>query len=466
MDGLEAIEISYKEVQSNIRIDAELYQRAYIKADEAVRKISHTTLGTETVTLKKGIFDIAAELYTSQGVPFVRISNLRNMMIDATDIAFIPESENIKNIQTRLVKGDVVLSKTAYAAASLVTVDECNVSQDTVAIKLKSKSQLLSRYLVAYLNSSHYGLRLMQRWFTGNIQAHLNLEDCKDIKVPVFSQTFQETIAKLFDGGWSLLQVSTDSYKSAEQLLLQHLGLANYTPTTANTSVHNFKNSFGASGRFDAEFYEPRFDELETRLHSIGNIKKLGVIAPFITRGKQPNYSEDGELIVVNSKHVREDKVIIDDNRYAIPEEDSLLIRKGDVLMNGTGVGTIGRCAPFLHDMVALPDNHVTIIRPTLDPVYLSVYLSSIVGQLQVDKFFKGSSGQIELYPSDMSEFLVWEAPEAVQQEIRVKVEESYVAQQKSQRLLELAKLGVEKAIEEGESITTTWLEKQLEGIG
>ena len=42
--------------------------------------------------------------------------------------------------------------------------------------------------------------------------------------------------------------------------------------------------------------------------------------------------------------------------------------------------------------MGALPDNHVTVLRPksgSIDPVYLSVYLNSLAGQYQVNNWLR-----------------------------------------------------------------------------
>ena len=60
-----------------------------------------------------------------------------------------------------------------------------------------------------------------------------------------------------------------------------------------------------------------------------------------------------------------EGEVLLTDNRFASlsEKEEPLFIKKGDVLINGTGVGTIGRAACYLHEQNALPDNHVTILR-------------------------------------------------------------------------------------------------------
>lgn len=130
--------------------------------------------------------------------------------------------------------------------------------------------------------------------------------------------------------------------------------------------------------------------------------------------------------------------------------------------MNGTGVGTIGRSAPYLHSVQAIPDNHVTVLRPkpgTIDPIYLSVFINSLAGQLQVEQRLHGSSGQIELYPSDIADFTVWLAPEVKQSEIRHAVENGFALKQRAAQLLDAAKRAVEIAIEHDEKSALAYLE-------
>jgi hypothetical protein len=98
--------------------------------------------------------------------------------------------------------------------------------------------------------------------------------------------------------------------------------------------------------------------------------------------------------------------------------------------------------------------------------VYLSIYLNSIIGKLFVEKHFKGSSGQIELYPSEIAQFQIWNAPESVQQKIRSKVEASHQKREQSKQLLEIAKTGVEQAIETNEATATAWINQQLTMLG
>ncbi|MFZ4555104.1 MAG: N-6 DNA methylase, partial [Pseudanabaena sp.] len=460
MDELEAVEVEFSKLKTPVRIDAEVYQKVYIEIDKTIDKLTNTSIGEEIRTIKKGIFDIKAECYSDFGIPFVRISNLKNMRIEENDIIYIPEEEHNKNIDTELKRNDVILSKTAYPAASLVTLEICNTSQDTVAIKLKPKSQILSHYLVTFLNS-RYGYYQMQRWFTGNIQMHLNLTDCKEIKIPLLSSDFQNLQKMIFENSINLKAKSLLIYEQAEDLLLSELGLKDWQPTDENIAVKSFSASFGTSDRFDAEHYQPKFDQLTEKIEQKVNLSKLGELLTWNQRGKQPSYFEEDQNIldglpVVNSKHVREGEVILVDNRYAKyqPEDKPLIIQTNDVLINGTGVGTIGRCAPYLHKQNALPDNHVTILRTNvLDPVYLSIYINSIAGQYQVEKYLKGSSGQTELYPKDIDNFWVWEAPDKIQQRIKNKVEEAHQKREQSKQLLEIAKTGVEKAIEKNEEV-------------
>lgn len=217
-----------------------------------------------------------------------------------------------------------------------------------------------------------------------------------------------------------------------------------------------------AARRFDAEFFRPKFTTLIARLRKRGAAALLGDVLASCERGRQPNYAERG-LPVINSQHVQNGYLLLGkDNRFATPDDKSLLIQSGDVLLNGTGVGTIGRVAPYLHPTPALPDNHVTILRPkegiTLDPVFLAVQLAGLVGQLQVQQYFKGSSGQIELYPQDIARFTIWLGTPEIQKAIRDKVDAAYDAKALGHNFFIHATRAVEIAIEESEADALTFI--------
>ncbi len=55
---------------------------------------------------------------------------------------------------------------------------------------------------------------------------------------------------------------------------------------------------------------------------------------------------------------------------------------------------------------------------------------------------------------------------ESIRQKIAEKVRASRKAREQSKQLLEIAKTGVERAIETDEATATTWMNQQLEALG
>ena len=282
----------------------------------------------------------------------------------------------------------------------------------------------------------------------------------RELRSLLASHYFKGQLANCINKVFQLRDSSIQQQKYAESLLLHALGLDTWLPPEALSYVRSSREAFTAL-RLDAEHFQPHFKSLSELIEATGANARLGDLLRENQRGKQPDYADQG-LAVVNSKHVLRNAVSLDaDNRPATTDDDALLIQTGDVLMNGTEVGTIGRSAAYLHEAPAIPDNHVTILRPKpgLDPIYLAIFLNSKAGQLQVEQRLRGSSGQIELYPGDIAEFRIWLAPKKLQQSIRQHVEHSFAQKQEAKRLLDDTKRAVEIAIEDSESAALAFLE-------
>lgn len=138
---------------------------------------------------------------------------------------------------------------------------------------------------------------------------------------------------------------------------------------------------------------------------------------------------------------------------------------RGDILIYTTGAN-IGRTNVYYSDEKALASNHVNILRiQGENPYYVGFVLNSIVGRLQTEKYSAGSA-QAELYPKDIDQFLNPFVEEKIQNEICQKAEQSLELRKKSRKLLDIAKEGVEKAIEVNEAFATDWIESQLSELG
>ncbi len=385
------------------------------------------------------------------------------MVIDDGDIAFIPEAEHLNNPDTTLHRSDMVLSKTAYPAASLVTLDECNVSQDTVAVKFKPNSNLNSHCVVAFLNS-RYGMLQMRRWFTGNIQMHLNLTDCKGLLIPKFSDDFQTQIKGLFEKSIDVKEQSKRLYAEAENLLLDELGLRDWQPPQETVAVKSFKQSFAASGRLDAEFYQPKYDELKAIITANAvSVFRIRDIQTFNQRGEQPRYVVNGDLKIINSRHILEQQLDYHNFERTTADEWDLLplarIFKYDILIYTTGAN-VGRTNVYLKDERALASNHVNILRvKNANRIYVAFVLNSLVGRMQTKQIITGSA-QAELYSNAIEQFIVPFVSDDAQQSISKAVENSYDSQRESKLLLETAKRAVEIAIETTEAAALEFIER------
>lgn len=128
----------------------------------------------------------------------------------------------------------------------------------------------------------------------------------------------------------------------------------------------------------------------------------LDDVAVIVGRGITPKYAEDGDYLVVNQKCVRDGRVSFDQARRHDSSQRAVradkVIRTRDILVNSTGVGTLGRTAPVRSvpgPMTA--DSHLTIVRPatTVDPSWLAYAISSL--EPSIEAMGEGSTGQTEL---------------------------------------------------------------------
>jgi type I restriction enzyme, S subunit len=198
-----------------------------------------------------------------------------------------------------------------------------------------------------------------------------------------------------------------------------------------------------ARGRLDAEHFQPKYDELLERLSTGDQAKLLGVLASVIRRGRQPRYVPDGDILVINSKHVGHQLINVDEAERTDATfwkaNAPARVQPGDVVLNSTGLGSIGRANCVFHSDKTVVDNHVTIIRvdpEEVDPPYLAVFLNSRLGQMQTERWLSGSSGQIELYPSNIEQFMIRLPSIDRQREIGDHVRSAYEARKKMMDLM------------------------------
>jgi type I restriction enzyme S subunit len=468
LEGLEATEMMLSDVRAEndkLRIDSGYFAKPMLAAERRIRTYvnGHDELGALFSRFVKGIFDINADAYVDEGVPFIRIQNLKDGLIDTRGLAFLPEDIYEGERKTQLLRGDIVLSKTAYPAASLVTLERANTSQDTIATTLSEhgRANYRASAVVAYLNSPT-GQALLRRQFQGNVQLHLSLDDGRKVPVPRLSDKLQTAVEGCFLDAETLRNSAAAQIARAEQSLLHALGLDTWTPPDALTYVRSSREAF-AAGRFDAEYFHPAKAQALADLRAMSDVC-VGDLFDSIRDLWQP--TEAKWLPVRNYDLTDALDPFLDPAKPTTPLEEIASTKKriaaGDLV--------VSRLRSYLREIAfVLPSDgaptvastEFIVLRPkketTLSVEALLVYLRSRLPQVVFQWSQDGSN-----HPRfDERELLNLPVPRALiagQATYEAAVRQMVTQRQHATRLLDAAKRAVEMAIEDSEAAALAYL--------
>ena len=145
-------------------------------------------------------------------------------------------------------------------------------------------------------------------------------------------------------------------------------------------------------------------------------------------------------------------------------------LQVGDILF--TRKGSFGNSAVVTEvEVNGIISSEIMLVRltsvskQTILPEYISLFLNSKFGYLQVERRVHGVA-YYSISQPDLANLLIPILSKQQQQKIVDKIKSSFSTQLKSQQLLEIAKTGVERAIETDEATATTWMNQQLKALG
>lgn len=141
--------------------------------------------------------------------------------------------------------------------------------------------------------------------------------------------------------------------------------------------IENNRRRIGLLEKMAEEIYREWFVRLRFPGHEAAKFSKglpegwffeeIGFVTDFVSRGIAPNYDETASSTVINQKCVRDGRIDLAPARNLkneIPTAKCLQV--GDVLINSTGTGTLGRVAQVLEPLKnTTVDTHLTIVRPS-----------------------------------------------------------------------------------------------------
>jgi len=255
---------------------------------------------------------------------------------------------------------------------------------------------LLPEYLYLLFRTERF-IKIINESTTGSVRQNLTSEILKTLEIPLPPLSEQETIVKNYydkiTQATTYQQQAETLEKNIESYLFESLGIEQKTEQKTKKKGLQF-----------VEFYKMNFwgvdkIKLDKGLHSsryevtsIGDFPELLVTC---FRGKSPKYTEISPKFILNQKCNRWNSIdfsfvkSVDEDWYNNIDED-FFTKEGDILVNSTGEGTIGRATYITKNYEGLIyDSHMLLLRlnrSIYNPIlFVDLFNSSYI-QTQIDK--------------------------------------------------------------------------------
>lgn len=460
MEGLEIKEKKLYEVLSNkdFRIDSSFYTKEPKKNPDLI----YAKIGEHLISSQYGI---SIEMNTdSVGYPIYRMNEIHDMLCDL-DVDKCADITQAEYDRFALKDRDVLFNRTnSFEWVGRTGIyyqnDDIQRTFASYLVRLNPKDSILPEYQCAYLNCKYGEWDVKRRARQSINQTNVNPEEVKEIEIPILDIDLQQKIRCCFTQANSLRILSQKTYSEAELILHNELGINSIAVTDVNVSQKRFSD-FINSGRLDAEYYQPKYDDLFSRLSKF-ETKRLGDIVQIrksIEPGSEAYQNQGIPFIRVSnlSKFGFSDTEI-----HLSPDEYGDVIRPKQNTILLSKDGSVGIAYKVEQDMDVITSGailHLTITDNEFMPDYLTLVLNSVIVGMQAERDAGGSIIQ-HWKPSEIENVIIPKLSQEIQQEITNKVKESFALRRESKRLLDLAKTAVETAIEQGENAALRLLDR------
>lgn len=453
LEGLEATEIRLNLCIENkdYRIDSGFYTKAPIINSNLIYK----RIGDCLISTQYGISIAMNE--EGIGHPIYRMNEIHNLLCDleVNKCADITEEE-LKTF--KLKDNDVIFNRTnsfEWVGRTGIYYQNDNVDRVFASYLVRfipDINLLLPEYLTTYLNTK-YGVWDIRRRARQSInQTNVNPEEVKCMDIPILGMDIQKHVAENLQEANKKRIISQQLYTSAENYLLECLGMTEFSANPDAYNIKTLKESFLETGRFDSEYYLPKYEDY---VHLVQSYPDGYSLIGDICEIKDTNYTpEDG----VKYKYIelanigKSGEVIGYDEQLGekLPTRARRVVHSGDVIVSSVE-GSLDSCALITseYDNALCSTGFYVLQSSVLNPeTLLTLFKSQLIQNLMK----KGCSGTIltAISKSELEKIPMPVVRQEIQDEIAKHVRKSFELRAEAMQLLENAKLTIESAIENG----------------
>jgi type I restriction enzyme S subunit len=424
--------------------------------------------------------DMKASEYVEQGVPIIRLQNIKRNLFLKKNIRYI-SSEKAKQLDRHSFrKNDIVITKLGapLGKACLVPSDfEKGVIVADV-VRLRVDEQFVSRkYLVFAINSDTVTTNLNLKT-KGTTRPRVNLGQIRSLTIPLAPLNEQKHIAGKVEAFFAESKTAREALDKVLVLLRRFRqsvlarafrgGLTKRDASDEPAQKLLVRIRQERNERRQAAFIEDQKEPTVDlpKLPETWTWTTIGELETFIGSGITPRggkevYRDEG-IPFIRSQNVQSDGLHLEDVAYITPEMHAEMkrtqVRPNDVLLNITGA-SIGR-STYIPEVFgeANVNQHVCIIRTGwwIVPAYLAHFLNSRCGQDQISATESGVTREGLNYTQVRSLWIPL-APVAEQRHVATKIGEAFA-------IAEQIEKAVKKARERAERVDRAILAKAFRG--
>lgn len=449
LEGLEICEVPFSRVIGNdiVRMESEFYNSntvSYKNTVKASQIIDFSQYGTSKELNEMG-----------EGYPVLRLNEFNYSFISHPDkYCSLLDIDAYHGLQ--LKKDDVLICRTngnpKFVGRSAIVPKDYDYAFASYLFRIRpNRKYINSATLVAFLNSKYGRLEIEKYSMVGN-QANFSPAKFREISIPVFSKDLNDKIEDITYRAFQKLEMSESLYSEAANNMLECLDLNDFTASSNSCNVKTLKESFIETGRLDAEYYQPKYDDI---LHHIQAYKYGSKNLAEICDIKEENFTpkDDTTYKYVELANIGKYGNIIGCSQQKgedLPSRARRIVSKNDVVISSLE-GSLDSCALVEEDYDgALCSTGFYVLKSSVlnSETLLVLFKSPLVKELMR----KGCSGTIltAIGRQELERIPIPLIRQEIQDEIAQHVQSSISLRKESQQLLEYAKLTVEGAIQNG----------------
>ena len=447
MEGLEVEEIQFQNVLNNpnLRLEAEFFIKK--------TNLFESSIGAEIIDFVQ--YGTSEELNEDKrGYPILRLNEFDGSFLGIP--AKYSEKISLDTYRTlEIKKGDVLICRTngnlKYVGKAAIAMQDYSFAFASYLFRIRPNKFINPETLTVFLNSKS-GRREIEKYAMKGNQSNFSPAKFREIKIPHFSTVLQDEIEALVSSSFEKLQKSKKAYQTAQNLLLEHLGLKGFNPPVQAVNIKSFADSFGTSGRLDAEFYQEKYESYLKKIQAFNNgfVQIQQEYSQVKSKSKFDlpayQYIEIGDVNVSDGSYSFNEVATED-----LPANAKIMVKEGDILIS-TVRPKRGAITVIEHDRDDLiVSGAFTILRRKVKSYFnnefLKVLLRTEIYKDWLLQFNVGTSYPV-IKDEDILNLVIPNVEEAIQTQIADLVRQSDRLRQESQALLEEAKRKVEQAIE------------------